>query len=225
MNPTEITVRGKRCFVYENGAANALLIQPVDEHEATLLSREAEIIGELTKKPFTLAAFLVEDWNRELSPWEAPAVFGDESFGAGARDTLSFITGELLPEFRGINAYLGGYSLAGLFALWAAYQTDVFCGIAAVSPSVWFPGWISFAESNVIRSPLVYLSLGDREEKTKNKTMAVVGENIRRQYERLQNAGSAAKCTLEWNPGNHFQVPEQRTAKGFAWLLNSSQEV
>lgn len=28
---------------------------------------------------------------------------------------------------------IGGYSLAGLFALWAAYQTDVFCAVAAAS--------------------------------------------------------------------------------------------
>ena len=32
--------------------------------------------------------------------------------------------------------HIGGYSLAGLFALWAAYRTDAFSGTAAASPSV-----------------------------------------------------------------------------------------
>ena len=26
-------------------------------------------------------------------------------------------------------------------------------------------------------------------------------------------------CTLEWNPGGHFQHPEERTAQGFAWSM------
>lgn len=42
--------------------------------------------------------------------------------------------------------YLGGYSLAGLFSLWAAYQTNLFAGIAAASPSVWFPGFLDYAK-------------------------------------------------------------------------------
>lgn len=75
-------------------------------------------------------------------------------------------------------------------------------------------------ESNTIRSPEVYLSLGDREEKTGNKTVEAVGENIRRQYELLRNTETISRCGLEWNPGNHFAESERRTAKGLAWLLN-----
>lgn len=216
-------IQGKKCFIYKNSEADALLIQAVDEHDLEALDREAGLIKELTDTPFTLAAFLIEDWNRELSPWEAPAVFGKEAFGSGAAETLSFITGPLLRslnETGNMRCYIGGYSLAGLFALWAAYQTDLFQGAAAVSPSVWFPGWESFMESENILSPEVYLSLGDKEEKTKNKTMSAVGKNIRRQYELLLAADTVTRCELEWNPGNHFSEPDRRTAKGFAWLLN-----
>ena len=70
---------------------------------------------------------------------------------------------------------LGGYSLSGLFALRAAYQTDRFWGIAAVLPSVWFPGWESYMETHGVQASAVYLGLGAREEKTRNKTMAAVG--------------------------------------------------
>ena len=164
----------------------------------------------------------VEDWNRELSPWEAPPVFGREPFGDGAEETLSRLLSDVLPAFS--EAYplenrrflLAGYSLAGLFALWAAYQTDRFADVAAVSPSVWFPGWADYAETHPIRCPLVYLSLGDQEAKTRNARLATVETAIREQYERLRAAD--VNCTLEFNPGNHFADCGRRVDKGVAWL-------
>lgn len=114
---------------------------------------------------------------------------------------------------------IGGYSLAGLFSLWAAYQTDIFSGVAAASPSIWFPGFKEYMEENPIRSSTVYLSLGDKEEKTRNSVMAKVGERIRDAYENLQESG--VNCVLEWNAGNHFKDAEVRTAKGFSWVVNN----
>ena len=221
---SEKIINSKKCFIYEYGTSDTFLIQPVDDHDLKLLSREAELIKELSQNtPFTLIAFLVDDWNIELSPWEAPAVFGNECFGSGAAQTLSFITDCLLPEINNMHSerlYLGGYSLAGLFALWSAYQTDKFCGIAAASPSVWFPGWKDYISSHCILASQIYLSLGKKEEKTRNKIMATVGDNIRFQHELLCDTHNVEKCTLEWNEGNHFADSELRTAKGFAWLLN-----
>ena len=216
----EKTIAGKKCCIYPNNTAEAILIQPVDDHDLELLDKEVELIKELAPNaPFTLAALLIEDWNTELSPWQAPAVFGSDNFGSGAAETLSFITDKLLPELdRKKHYYLGGYSLSGLFALWSAYQTDIFDGIAAVSHSVWFQGWESYMETHPIKTPKVYLSLGDREEKTRNKTMSAVGNNIRRQHDLLLTANILS--TLEWNKGNHFADTDLRTAKGFAWLLN-----
>ena len=221
---SEKTIGSKKCFIYENGSSDTFLIQAVDAHDLELLSREAELISELSPhSPFTLAAFLIEDWNAELSPWEAPPVFGSEPFGSGAAQTLSFITGHLIPAYASESPkrlYLGGYSLSGLFALWSAYQTDIFCGVAAVSPSVWFPGWKDYISSHSAYASQVYLSLGKKEEKTRNKLMAAVGDNIRCQHELLCKSDNIERCTLEWNEGNHFADSELRTAKGFAWLLN-----
>ena len=118
------------------------------------------------------------------------------------------------------RTFIGGYSLAGLFALWAAYRTDRFDGVAAASPSVWFPDFTDYMRRKEIHAGAVYLSLGDREEKTRNPVMAQVGNAIREAREILQEAGTA--CTLEWNQGNHFKEPDIRTAKAFAWLLNRS---
>lgn len=125
-------------------------------------------------------------------------------------------------QFCGKKIYLGGYSLAGLFALWAGYQTDFFEGIAAASPSIWFPGFTDYMRDNTLRTGAVYLSLGDREERTKNPLMSQVGNAIRDGYAILRNAG--INCTLEWNKGNHFKNPDLRTAKAFAWLMTQTKE-
>ena len=114
------------------------------------------------------------------------------------------------------------YSLAAFFALWAVYQTDIFSGAAAASPSVWFPGWIEYAGDKKVRAGEIYLSLGDREEKARNPVMRTVGDNIRKQYELLKADPACRDCILEMNPGNHFREPDLRTAKGFAWLLKEN---
>ena len=213
----EYGIAGKRCVRYGDEEAGVHLIQPADSHEWELLDREWENLRRLApREAFSLTAFLVEDWNRELSPWEAPPVFGSQGFGSGAAETLAWIEEALLPACGNGSAFLGGYSLAGLFALWSACQTERFAGVAAVSPSVWFPGWAEYAGERRCLSPRVYLSLGDREERTRNARMASVGERIRAEYVRLART---CDCTLERNPGNHFREPELRTARGFAWLL------
>ena len=216
----EISIDGRLCFLYQDEAATHLLIQPIDEHDLELLDQEIEAIKKMSDKPFSLVAFMIKDWNQELTPWAAPAVFGKVPFGSGAEKTLEFITSRLLPEVQENipHLILGGYSLAGLFALWAGYQTDKFDGIVAASPSVWFPKWIEYATDNKPLAKSIYLSLGDKEEKAKNPVMAQVGNAIRRQNGLL--TGQMDNTILEWNPGNHFVDSEKRTAKGFAWVMD-----
>ena len=175
-------------------------------------------IRKLTALDFQMIAVKVDDWNLDLSPWKAPAVFGNEDFGEGAASLLEEILRLCSDESK--TYYLGGYSLAGLFSLWASYQTDRFAGIAAASPSVWFPGFLPYMKEHENQSRAVYLSLGDKEEKTRNPVMATVGDCIREAHAWLQQCGIGS--TLEWNPGNHFRDPGLRTAKAFAWVMKNS---
>ena len=204
--------------IYEVGerASDILLIQPVDDHDLELIESEAAAIRQLAGQDFHLTAVRVRDWNRDLTPWEAPPVFGKEGFGNGAGETLREILELVGGEKKKI--ILGGYSLAGLFALWAGYRTERFAGIAAASPSVWFPGFSDFMRENTMKAGCVYLSLGDREEKTRNQVMAKAGDCIREARELLDRQGIC--CTLEWNEGNHFKDPDLRTARAFAWVMN-----
>ena len=163
-------------------------------------------------------ALKVGNWNNDLSPWQAKAVFGKEDFGGCADATLKEVL-DLCTD-RSKTYYIGGYSLSALFALWAAYQTDIFEGVAAASPSIWFPGFVDYMEKNNLKASKVYLSLGDKEEKARNPVMAKVGDDIRRAHAILQN--KQIVTTLEWNSGNHFRDPDIRTAKAFSWVINQN---
>ena len=106
-------------YEYGNPEADVVLIQLTGEHELAVLENEVKEIrkrassGELD---FRFIAAKVENWNDELSPWKAPAVFKNEDFGGGAAETLEKILA--LCTDPGKTYYIGGYSLAGLFALW-----------------------------------------------------------------------------------------------------------
>ncbi|MGY3782301.1 alpha/beta hydrolase [Gemella taiwanensis] len=219
-------IDNKSCIGYITDAAKYLLIQPVDGHDIEVLDNEVAKIQDNIDKQFSLIAFKIEDWNSELPPWEAPPAFGNKSFVSGAKDTLEFIESRFIPTVKekynldnDIKFILGGYSLAGLFSLWSAYKSNIFSGIAAASPSVWFNGWEEFMNNNTPLSNTIYLSLGDTEEKTKNKVMSAVGDNIRKQEELLKN--DKIKTILEWNKGGHFSNSDIRVARAFIWCIEN----
>lgn len=228
MNVQTIPIGDRLCRIYGAVPAEYLLLQMTGEQETQGLDEEVFEIERNASQPFLLAAIPVKHWNEELSPWAAPAAWGKDAFGGKAADTLCFLTEQVIPTLKqqyklseNVKIILGGYSLAGLFALWASTQTDLFSGIAAASPSVWFPGWMEYEQQYPIQAKRVYLSLGDREERTKNSTMAAVGENIRALHQRLTERGK--ECTLAWNPGGHFNETALRTARAFGWAMEGTR--
>ena len=80
---------------------------------------------------------------------------------------------------------------------------------------------MEFEQQHPIQAQCIYLSLGDREERTRNATMAAVGDNIRTLHSRLTARG--ADCTLEWNSGGHFKNADLRTAKAFRWAMEENR--
>ena len=212
---------------YGSKDAEYLLIQPVDSHDLAEMGIEIAAIQERVKEPFLLVPVPVASWNADLSPWPAPPVFGNEAFGDGAKDMLRTILEEVIPQVKAEYALspdgkliLGGYSLAGLFALWSGYETDAFDGIAAASPSVWFPGFLDYTKQRPIQAKAVYLSLGDKEERTRNPVMRQVGDCIRALYAEYKEIPEV-DATLFWNEGNHFRDAGVRTAKAFAWTMEA----
>ena len=223
MTAQTMQIGNRPCRIYGEPHAEYLLLQMTGEHELQSMDSEVAAIAQ-SAHHFLFAAVPVANWNDALSPWEAPAVWGKESFSGKAADTLRFLTEQAIPTLKqrfalpeNVRIILGGYSLAGLFALWASTQTALISGVAAASPSVWFPGWMEFEQQHPIQAQCIYLSLGDREDRTRNATMAAVGDNIRTLHSQLTARG--ADCSLEWNSGGHFKDADLRTARAFQWTM------
>jgi|GEM_PF-20671 len=219
-NIKQIYANGSKAGQLYNGNPNAslILLQMIGDHDIEMIDHEFDLIQKAVSDELCLIACKVDDWNRDLSPWKAPAVFKSESFGENAAKTLSEVLTYIGEKKQ--PCIIGGYSLAGLFALWAATKTDRFSKVAAASPSVWFPGFTEYIKENNIKAKAVYLSLGDREEKTRNPVMATVGHAIRSVHETISDSG--INTILEWNQGNHFKDVDIRMAKALTWSIRAT---
>ena len=212
------TIAGRECVLFTAEGGEVLLVQLVSPMQLAELDAEVAQIA-AAEVPFTLVAVPIADWELELMPWSEPAVSKRPEVGVGAGATLRYLVDTLLPALPQAPVILGGYSLGGLFALWAACQCDSFDAVAAGSPSLWAGDWPQYAASHPMTAKLVYLSLGDREERSRNKTMARVGDRIRDEYDRLQRQLGEENVTLVWEQGGHFVDPAGRMARAFVWTL------
>ena len=168
----------------------------------------------------------IHDWQREMSPWPAAALSKDaEVFSGGADAYLESLLSTILPwageRIRGKASFMGvaGYSLAGLFALYAMYKTDVFSRVAAMSGSFWFPGMRNFCKENTMKilPEKLYLSIGDQESRTRHPILKTMQENTEELLGYFRSLG--IPCQYELNPGNHFQDVNLRCARGIMELL------
>ena len=176
----------------------------------------------------------VDLWEEDFSPWCAPRVFAKgPNFGDGAQKTLDTLINQVIPwaesELTDPPAYrmLVGYSLAGLFSLWAGLSQacitpiPTFQRIGAVSGSFWFPGLLDYVDQQLSGGAVglthAYLSLGDREARTPNPQIMHVRENAELLASRFESAGLTSM--FELNRGNHFQNVEGRMQKALDWLV------
>ena len=183
----------------------------------------------------------VDLWEENLSPWCAPRVFAKgPNFGDRAQKTLDTLINQVIPwaesDLTEPPAYrvLVGYSLAGLFSLWAGVSQQVACScqpdtvptptfqrIGAVSGSFWFPNLMDYVDQQLSRGVVglthAYLSLGDREARTPNPQIMHVRVNAELLASKLRDAGITS--TFELNRGNHFQNVEGKMQKALNWLV------
>lgn len=166
------------------------------------------------------------NWNHDMTPWSCPALSADdEPCTGGADDYLKLLVSDILPKakdfVRGVPPHIGiaGYSLGGLFALYACYNCDVFDRAASVSGSLWFPDFKDYVFNNPMKKipDKVYLSLGDAEAKTKHPLLKTVQDNTEEIVGHYKKLG--LNVTWELNPGNHFRNAALRSAKGIAAIL------
>ncbi len=186
---------------------------------------EAEKLGALLNG-CTVVALCGVDWNSDLSPWKARAVFrGQEDFSGGAPKYLQRLIEETIAQAEcGLNVrnrIIAGYSMAGLFAVYAACQSRLFSGCASVSGSLWFEGFLDYLREAPQMPQYAYFSVGDRERFGRNRAFASIEDNTREAARICREKGS--KTYFELNSGGHFADPIGRLAKGIRRVYQQYQ--
>ncbi len=188
---------------------------------ASLFSQEEKELN------FTILSVFVSDWDSDLSPWAAPSQTEGRDFEGKGPEFLQKIREDLLPYIRehfpeSTPVFSAGYSLAGLFSLWAFYEADLFSGAVSCSGSLWLTGWDEYAKNaHAKEKSLVYLSLGGKEERSSNKMIARVGDSTRAQEALLKKDRNVVRTTLVMNSGGHFADSAKRLKLGFEWILSN----
>ena len=175
--------------------------------------------------PFTLVANSDLDWNHDMVPWDSPPAFKNAApCTGGADDYLRLLTEEIIPtaekKITGVPCWRGiaGYSLAGLFALYSIYQTELFSCVGSMSGSLWFSGMKEYIFSHEPKRwpDHMYFSLGDKESRTRNTVLQSVRQNTEEIHAFYQSKG--IDTVFQLNPGNHYNHAAERTAAGICWL-------
>lgn len=176
---------------------------------------------------FTLVAISGLDWNNDMTPWPLASSSEKGSVFTGGADTyLELLTRTIIPETEqsipGCPVWRGiaGYSLAGLFALYSLYRTDLFSRAASMSGSLWYPGIKEYVFSHQMKTKpdCIYFSLGSKENKTRNQLMKNVRQNTEEIVSFCEN--NSIQTVFQLNPGNHFSDTLNRSAAGIEWLLS-----
>lgn len=225
MKIQELQFGHRRVCLYKLVEGTAPLVYSIDYHENGQLLLEA--CQQVGCEGFNLVTISGLHWNQELSPWPVETVVSkNDNFAGEAGQWLPLLTDEVLPQVeRLLDAppawrMLAGYSLAGLFAVWAAFQTDLFTRILSASGSMWYPGWLEYAAEYQLVADVqgIYLSVGEQESTSRNAVLQTVGERTQAIAALMAERGIPSK--FELNPGNHFKNPPLRVVKGIKWLLS-----
>ena len=180
--------------------------------------------------PFTLVAIKPACWNHNLTPWECPGLFADDApFAGRAQDQLRLLEEAIIPQVERecgepndgrICRTVAGYSLAGLFATWASFNSSAFSRIASASGSLWYPDFAHFVTETPLACPIdcAYFSLGSKEAKTPSRLLRNVATGTDEVVAAFRSKGVPTQ--FESNPGNHFKEPALRMARGIAWAIS-----
>lgn len=220
----------QRHFEYEGKRLDCFFCGNEESPVVVLLNYEKqgnEIMELVPQDKFNLIEVTGLRWNDELSPWKRePAFHGGESFGGNGYAFLAEFARLVLPlalrEFglKPKSVAIAGYSLAGMFALYAGSRCDSFDALLSVSGSLWFDDFSDFIQEHGVSEKVhyVYLSLGREEPETKNKILCRVGEETEKLRDYYCSQGIVTDFV--WNEGGHFVDAKPRIASAIEAYLN-----
>ena len=224
LNKAKFNIKDKVITLYKSTDKNApLIVFNTFEGDGEGVYKELQNMGCTSINLLVVGNI---DWNHDMSPWYMPSIYSKEkSFSGGADEYLKLLIEDILPKAKelieGETEFIGiaGYSLAGLFAVYTMYKTDVFDRVACMSGSLWFSDFIEYCKINEYKRlpDKVYFSLGDKEANTRNPVLKTVQDKTIELSEYFKSLGS--EVIFELNKGNHFTDTVLRIAKGIKAIL------
>ena len=167
-------------------------------------------------------------WNDDLTPWKAPALNPkEEDFKGRAKNFLSsllsdlFINTEQSLRLNHPKRHLIGISLSGLFALWATTETNKFNSVASISGSLWYDGFVEWFKEQELHADRYFLSLGNKEVKSKNERLASVESCTEATLQIIRDKNK--EITFITDEGNHFDFFRERIEKAISSSICSNK--
>ena len=208
-----------RSVLAGRGGAEAPVVYVVNSPEHPF-----DLAGPAEGLACTVVSLPVRDWGDALTPWPAAGLYREEpDFGGRAAETLA----ELMEAIPAVEALKGlapvrraicGYSLGGLFALYAFANEPAFDACACLSGSVWYDGWIDYLSGLPLEGAgrLAYLSLGTKEKRGPSKAFRSVEQRMGECERILRDAGCEVRFAL--GPGDHLHYHRERFQAGLSAL-------
>lgn len=169
--------------------------------------------------PLNIAIVDPGQWTDALSPWRSPALNGKMGdFGGRGSELIRAYRKNIVPRAEQLVSLrppfrvIAGYSLAGLWGIYAGWESCLFERVAAASASLWYEGFLDYLRTKTPAVSLrrIQLSLGDREEKAKNPRLARIGAATLEAKEIMNEKGVAAELVM--TEGGHFNNAASRLA-------------
>lgn len=160
-----------------NGAASPV-VYLIDSSDHPL----DEVIG-TTARQVSRVTLPIHAWGDALTPWPAPGLYrGEPDFGGRAAETLDELLHEVIPQIEAreglspIARAICGYSLGGLFSLYAFTHCDAFLACGCLSGSVWYEGWVPYLSDLELdlAGRFAFLSVGTKEKRGGTPLMRTV---------------------------------------------------
>lgn len=208
---------GSRLFLGGGGARGPVIyVIDMPKHSFELPTATRGLSSNVVMVP-------VRRWNDALTPWPAAGLYrGEQDFGGNAPATLRELVEQAIPAIEA-DAGLApsaraicGYSLGGLFALYAFVHADVFVASACLSGSVWYEGWVDHLRGldRRLDGHFAYLSVGTKEKRASRPILKGVQRNMEECADILRGCG--CEVCYQTGPGNHMQHVDERFLAGLS---------
>ena len=219
-------IEGVKLYVYRSNVKDATTIYFLDGDQFEELFNHW-----IRKHQPALNFLLINAHNRtdDYTPW--PLLASETLlmyFGGKAEEHLSFIKTCVVPFCESEYGFassaekrvIGGYSLGGLFSLYAAVNTNLFGTALSCSSSLWFPDFLDYLKEHPFKAahPKLYMSVGDQEGTTATNLTADQTLNtiaLKDFYEPKIQAGDF-QFALE--VGNHGNYIRGRAWRAIEWV-------